>query len=49
VLSTKQEVILARNAIGAHAQYFMVNHELQLPIPKAFVQDSRSVHATRNA
>jgi len=36
VLSTDQEMAPARNEIGAHAQYFMVNDELLVPILKAF-------------
>ena len=49
VLSTDQEMIHASNAIDVHAQHFVVNEKMLLPILKAFAQYTRSLHATRIA
>jgi hypothetical protein len=38
VLSTDQDMILAKTATDAHAQVFAVNDELLLPILKAFAE-----------
>jgi hypothetical protein len=43
------KMIPARNVTDAHAQDFVMNDELLLPTPKAFVLCTRSLHATRNA
>jgi hypothetical protein len=48
LLSTDQEMVLARNAINAHAQYVTVRDELLL-ILKVIVQCTLPVHATQNA
>jgi hypothetical protein len=39
----------AKNTINAHAQDFVAIEELLLPILKAFAQDTRLLHVTRNA
>jgi hypothetical protein len=49
VLSTDLEMIPVRNVMHAHAQNFVVNQELLLPMLKTFGQCIRSLHATRNA
>jgi len=49
VLSTDHEIIPVRNAIHEHAQNFVANQELLLPMLKAFGQCSRSLHVLRNA
>jgi hypothetical protein len=49
LLSTDQEMIPATKAIDTHAQNFVVNDKLLLPILKAFAQCSDSLHITRNA
>jgi hypothetical protein len=41
-------MIPARNVIDAHAQHFLVNEELLLPIPEALEQCTRSPHTIRN-
>lgn len=45
VLSIDQEMIPARNAIGTHAQGFVMNDVLSLTILKAFAQYSPILHA----
>jgi hypothetical protein len=40
-------MICAVIAIGTHAQDFLVNDELPVPILKTFAQCIRSLHATR--
>jgi hypothetical protein len=49
LLSTDQDMIHATNAIDAHAQYFVVDDELRLPILKAFAQFTNSLLTTRYA
>jgi hypothetical protein len=42
-------MVPVRNAIIAHAKNFVLNDKLPLALLKAFVQSTRSLHATRNA
>jgi len=49
ILSTDQEIIPAGNAVSAHAQDFVGNEELLLPIFKAVAQSACSLQATRNS
>ena len=49
VLSTDPEMIPAKNTTDTHAQDFLANDQLLLPILKAFVQCTGSLHATPNA
>jgi len=44
-----RQMFPARNAIDAHAQDFVMNDELLLPIREALAYCTRSVHSTRNA
>jgi hypothetical protein len=48
LLSTDQDMIPDRNAADAHAQGFVVNEKLILPILKAFSQYTHSLNVTRN-
>jgi len=47
--STYKEMIPARNTIDAHAQSFVANGEMLLPILRALSQRTHSLHFTRNA
>jgi hypothetical protein len=49
LLVTYQAMAPARNAIDVHVYDFMLNDQLLLPLLKAFLHNSRSLHATRNA
>jgi hypothetical protein len=49
ILSTDQEIIPARNAVYAHAQDFVGNKELLLPILIAVAQYACSLQATQNS
>jgi len=46
VLSTDQEMIPAMDTINAHAQNFVTNVELLIPVLKAFVKCTHSLHGT---
>jgi len=48
LLYTDRGMTPARNAIYAHAQDSVMYDELLLPIPSAFPQNTRSLHAPRN-
>jgi len=49
IQSTNQYIIPAREVIDAHAQEFVANNELLLPILRAFAECTSSTHATPNA
>ena len=49
ILSTDEKTIPAGIATDAHAQDFVVDDEVLLPILKAFAQCARLLHATRNS
>jgi len=49
ILRTDQDIIPATNAVYTHAQNFMRNEELLLPIFKALAQYAFSLLATLNS
>jgi hypothetical protein len=48
IFSTDREMIRATNATDTHAQNFVANDELLLPILKSFAYCTKSLHATQN-
>ena len=46
ILSTDEEMILARNAIDAHAQDYVVDDDVPRPILKSFAQYAQLLQAT---
>jgi hypothetical protein len=48
-MSTDQEMISARNAIDAHAQYFVVNNEFLVPNLKTLALCTLSLYVTSNS